>query len=139
MSWWVLDADHVSLYQRGHPQVQARVAATPPDQLAITIITVEEQLRGRLSQIRSAASGLVRIQAYARLHEAVDYFKTVHLLDFDNTANTIYESLRQQKIRISTGDLRIAAIALAVGGVLITRNQADFSQVPGLILEDWTK
>jgi tRNA(fMet)-specific endonuclease VapC len=139
MSWFILDTDHVSLYRRGHPQVQARVAATPPDRLAITIITVEEQLRGRLSQIRRAAPGLARIQAYARLREAVDYFKTVYILDFDDVANAIYESLRQQRIRIGTHDLHIAAIALAAGGVLVTRNQADFGQVPGLILQDWTK
>ncbi len=46
MSRFILDTDHLTLLQRGHPSLLARVAATPPEDLAITIITVEEQVRG---------------------------------------------------------------------------------------------
>jgi tRNA(fMet)-specific endonuclease VapC len=45
MSLYVLDTDHVTLLGYGHAQVVARLAATPPNDRAITIITVEEQLR----------------------------------------------------------------------------------------------
>ncbi len=54
------------------------------------------------------------------------------------TVEERYDQLRGQKIRIGTQDLRIASVVLAVGGVLVTGNTRDFSQVPGLALEDWT-
>jgi tRNA(fMet)-specific endonuclease VapC len=43
VSLFVLDTDPVSLLQRGHPIVVARVLATPPDELAVSVITFEEQ------------------------------------------------------------------------------------------------
>ena len=73
MSEYVLDTDHLSLFQRRHPQVTARVLAHPATHLAVTIITVEEQLRGRPSQIRRASLSLARMEGYARLHEALDF------------------------------------------------------------------
>jgi tRNA(fMet)-specific endonuclease VapC len=51
---FILDTDHISLFQRHHPHVSARVLATPPLELATTIVTVEEQLRGRLERVRRA-------------------------------------------------------------------------------------
>jgi tRNA(fMet)-specific endonuclease VapC len=60
------------------------------------------------------------------------------VLPFDDAANAHYESLRQQKIRIGTQDLRIAAIVLSVEGVLVTRNWRDFAKIPHLVLEDWS-
>jgi len=35
-------------------------------------------------------------------------------------------------------DLRIAAISLANGLILLTRNLSDFAVIPGLVIEDWT-
>ena len=139
MSKYVLDTDHVSFFQRGHPQVVAHVLTRPADRLAVTIVTVEEQLRGRLSQIRQASSGPSRLQGYARLHDAVDFFSQIRILDFDAIAETHYEALRQQRIRIGSQDLRIAAIVLAVGGILVTHNTGDFRQVPDLPIEDWSQ
>src|SRR5206468_9005708 len=46
MSRYALDTDTLSLWQHGHPAVSQRVAARRPDELTVTVITVQEQLDG---------------------------------------------------------------------------------------------
>jgi tRNA(fMet)-specific endonuclease VapC len=50
-----------------------------------------------------------------------------------------FQSLQKSRLRISTMDLKIAAIVLAHSATLLTRNLVDFRRVPGLKVEDWTK
>ena len=45
----VFDTDHISLIERGNPVLQNRLSSVLPDTLAISVITVEEMLRGRLA------------------------------------------------------------------------------------------
>jgi tRNA(fMet)-specific endonuclease VapC len=78
------------------------------------------------------------VPAYQKLHLAFDSLKSFGILDFSPTASTIYSILIAQKIKLGTQDLRIAAIALSVNGILVTRNQHDFVKVPNLGLEDWS-
>ena len=141
MSQYILDTDCITLFQNDHPVVVARVNANRPH-VAVTIITVEEQIRGRFNVIRrtSQASKLELLRAaYMNLEKTLQFFCRIKLLNFSDKAAAIYTDLRRQKIRIGTQDLRIASIVLATeGGVLITRNRRDFSLVPGLAFEDWT-
>ncbi|MBI3951536.1 MAG: hypothetical protein HY314_13880 [Acidobacteria bacterium] len=71
---FILDTNHVSLFQRNNPHVSARVLATPPLELATTIITVEEQVRGRLDRVRRARSDKQIVRAYHNLLATVLYF-----------------------------------------------------------------
>lgn len=68
----------------------------------------------------------------------VRYLSRLNLVDFSENAYAHYLELRRQRIRIGTQDLRIAAIVLTGNSILVTRNQRDFAQVPGLVFEDWT-
>jgi tRNA(fMet)-specific endonuclease VapC len=63
---------------------------------------------------------------------------TAPILPFDGGAIAVFDDLREQKVRIATMDLRIAAIAISRNLVLLTRNIGDFSKVPGLVTENWT-
>ena len=135
---YVLDTDHLSLNLRGHQKVRERLALVLPDEVAITIITAEEQLRGRLAQVSKAATGDTRAEAYRYLRKAITDLAKLNILDYDATAESIYQELKQRRIRIGTQDLKIAAVTLAHHSLLVTRNRIDFGQVPGLRLEDWT-
>jgi tRNA(fMet)-specific endonuclease VapC len=138
VSLWILDTDHLSLLQRGHSIVRKRLNTTRAEQIAITIISAEEQIRGRLKIIRQAKSSSELVLPYQRLRDLLEDFSTINLLDFTSDASIIYDELVRQKIRIGTQDLRIAAIALAAKGIMVTRNRRDFEKVPMLQLEDWT-
>lgn len=138
MTLYVLDTDHVSLAQRGHRNVVARIAATSPEQLAVSIVTVQEQLQGRLAQVHHAPDTGALVFAYRLLHETFTFYLAISIVGFDEQATAIVDDLRQRKIRIGTLDLRIAATALAAEATLVTRNRRDFKKVPGLTLEDWS-
>lgn len=77
-------------------------------------------------------------QAYAALQQAVEFVGRLDILPFDTAAIQIFRLLRTQHRRLSTNDLRIGAIALRFGAVLVTRNQNDFAGLAGLSLEDWS-
>ena len=135
---YILDTDHVSLLQRGHPQVVANLARIELANRAVTVVTVAEQIQGRLAVIRRATVETAAASAFERLRETIAFYLAVRVLPYDAEAVALFEQLRQQKIRIGTQDLRIAVIALSNGATLVTRNRRDFRQVPGLNLEDWS-
>ena len=41
--------------------------------------------------------------------------------------------------RIGSQDCRIAASAIAAGWIVVTANQKDFSRIPGVQFEDWSR
>lgn len=138
MSFWVLDTDHVSLFQQNYPILTERINAVNPEEIGVTVITLEEQFYGRLNGIRRANSPEKLISAYAKLSATWNYFATVNLLDFDLDASNCFAELLRLKIRIGTQDLRIAAVVMSRNAILVTRNRRDFERVPGLRFEDWT-
>jgi tRNA(fMet)-specific endonuclease VapC len=98
MTLWILDTDHVSLFQTGHPLVTQRVQSIDPKDLAVTIITVEEQMYGRLNRIRRAKSTEDLRLSYFNLNRTLAYFQTINVIDFDGSAADCYQELVSQKI-----------------------------------------
>ena len=139
MSLYVLDTDHLSLYRYGHPEVSARIEATPADQLAVTIITIEEQLRAWYTQVRRARDRDRLARAYQGLFDVAETSQYIRVLPFTSRAVERYLDLRNQLPRLGKMDLSIAAIALEYDGIVVTRNRRDFEQVPRLHLEDWSQ
>jgi tRNA(fMet)-specific endonuclease VapC len=138
MTLYVLDTDTLSLAQRSHPQVSRRIDAVDPSQLAITVMSVEEQLSGWYTMLRRAKQPNKLARVYQRLAETVTNLGHWTILPFTEAAINRYTGLRSQKLNVGKMDLSIAAIVLEHGGVLVTRNARDFRRIPGLVLEDWS-
>jgi tRNA(fMet)-specific endonuclease VapC len=139
VSRYILDTDHFSLYQRLHPEVLERVNQIDQQQLAITVITVEEQMIGWLNAVQKAQNKSRQINwAYTQLRESVQLANQFSISDFTIAANERFLQLRSQGIRIGTKDLRIASIALEVDATIVTRNRKDFDKVPNLAIVDWS-
>src|SRR5262249_17031316 len=139
MTLYVLDTDIVGFASQGHPTVLQRLQRLPDDALVVTtIITFGEDLGGWLPACRRAPDGAARARAYARLQRGLDFYRRWGCLPFCEAGAGIFDQLRPQKLRVGTNDLAIAAITLAVSGILVTHNTVDFQHIPGLVLEDPT-
>ena len=139
----ILDTDCLSLLERqtgtDYLILQAKLDEFPSDKIATTIITFEEQMRGWMSFLAKMRSIDEQVFAYETLKQYFDYFKTLTIIDFDKNAADFYKSLKSQKIRIGTMDLKIAAIAISRNAILVSRNLRDFEEVPNLVVKDWTR
>jgi tRNA(fMet)-specific endonuclease VapC len=139
MSLFVLDTDVISLYQRDHPAVGAAVQKHPLAELAITVLTVEEQLSGWYNELRKAKKPAALAGVYQRMALTVQFLGHLPILSFTEAAIDRYEGLKRLKLKVKKTDLRIAAIVLEADAVLVTRNFRDFTKVPDLRIEDWSK
>lgn len=134
---YVLDTDHLTLIQRSDVKVSLRFLATPSDELSASVISYEEQVRGRLAQVKQARTPDHRQAAYSQLCETQRFYCRLRLLEFTTDAARIYELLRQTFRHAGKMDLRIAATALAYDLTLVTRNTRDFNFITNLRLDNW--
>lgn len=136
---FLLDTDTLQLFQDQHPAVVTRVLSVPLFELAISVITVEEQLAGWYTQLRQAKNDKKLAWAYRRLADVIPFLTAFGIMNFDESAIRRYRQLERLKLKIRKMDLRIAACALDRDITLVTRNKSDFQRVPGLRIEDWSK
>lgn len=77
-------------------------------------------------------------RAYQELADCTQFLGGWDILSFSEPAIARYDQLAAQKLNVRKADLRIAAITLEHGGILVTRNLRDFRRVPNLLVEDWS-
>jgi tRNA(fMet)-specific endonuclease VapC len=138
VSVFVLDTDILSLYQFGHLQVCKHVAARSASDLAITVISVEEQLGGWYTLLRNTTQRDQVAIAYQSLADNIPFLAKFNILSYSVPSQLQFENLVTMKLNVRKMDLRIAAIALEHGATVVSRNVRDFQRVPGLAIEDWS-
>jgi len=112
--------------------VRQRVALLNEDEIGSSIIVAAELRYG------AARRGS------PRLTRAVEgMLQRMTILSFDRPADEIYGELRASLeasgTPVGSHDCLIAAHALAVGCILVTANERDFTRVAGLKVENWLR
>lgn len=120
---------------REHPKVDARLASTTPADRVV----IRSVVRGEIQY------GIQRLPQGRRRQElaskSAKLFTVVHCVPVPELAGDLYANIkltRQQKgLSLDENDLWIAATAMALGAVLVTRD-SDFANIEGLAVNDWS-
>ena len=107
----------------GHHALKARIAECDVGEIAISVISFAEIAYG--TYVGKPPSEEV-LEAFVR---------AIPMLPFDGTAAREYARLPFKRARF---DRLLAAHALSIGATVVTSNEADFADVPGLRVENWT-
>ncbi len=124
MTDYLIDSDCLifALVQGDAPLVR-RIAACSPGQIGISEITFAEVVLGTCAGKPPSQEALAALAA------------AMPILPFDEAAARAYATLPFKRARF---DRLLAAHALSIGARVITNNEADFADVPGLVTENWT-
>src|SRR5262245_27732098 len=138
----LLDTDHTTFLkypdsERGQRLVARLTALQSDEMIGVTIVTVEERMRGWLAAIAKERSAIRQVVGYRELMQLFDFYREFEVAPFDEAAAHQFEDLRGQRLRLGTMDLKIAAIALVQKAVLLSANRRDFERVPDLQVENW--
>ena len=138
MSLYVFGTDVFSHYQNGHPAVIRNIVRHIGHRLAVAVTTADEMVSGWQNRLRRARTDVDIALAERRLAEVLELMAGWEVLPMTLPALARFDGLKQAKLNVRPNDLRIAAVALEAGGIVVTRNLRDFRRVPGLISEDWS-
>ncbi len=124
MTKFLIDAD-MAIYAMAerHSRLTERLADCYPGDVAISVISFAE----------IAIGSYVGKPPRTEILDA--FIKVVPILPFDESAAHAYARLPFKCARF---DRLLAAHALSLGAAVITNNEADFADVPGLAIENWT-
>jgi tRNA(fMet)-specific endonuclease VapC len=131
---YLFDTDIVSNPLKKAPSVQLlrKLAVVPAEEQFTSTITVGEMTYGA-QRSDKAAEYLARF--------ANEVWPNLQILPFDFDAAEVYGKLRadleKQGTPLAEPDVRIAAIALSRGLVLVTGNARHFSRIEALTVENW--
>lgn len=124
MIQFLIDANCAVYAMHGEYDIlKQRIEACEPGELAISAISYAEVAYG--TYVGKAPE-----------QDVLDAFvEAIPLVAFDGAAAREYARLPFKRARF---DRLLAAHALSIGATVVTNNEADFVDVPGLLVENWT-
>lgn len=121
---FLLDAN-IAVYamEGSYEALRTKLVACEPGEVAISVISYAEVAYGTYAGKTPDP-------------EVLDAFiAAIPLVAFDEAAAREYARLPFKRARF---DRLLAAHALSIGATVVTNNEADFEDVPGLKVENWT-
>ena len=125
MTAYLIDSDLAIYSMGGEPDsaLNRRLATCYPGDVAISAISFAEAALGTWN-------------GKPPRQDILDAFvRVIPIIEFDESAAREYACLPFKHARFYR---LLAAHALSMGAVVITNNEADFADVPGLTVENWT-
>lgn len=125
MTRYLLDANIVVYALLGeYPRLRERLADCAPGDAAISAITFAEIMLG------------ATLGKPPPIDLIEDFIEIVPMLPFNEAAARAYAALPFKRARF---DRLLAAHARSLDATVVTNNEADFADIPGLKVENWTK
>lgn len=125
MTRFLIDSD-LAIYSMGgaaDSQLNRRLADCEPGVVSISAISFAEVALGTWN-------------GKPPRQDVLDAFiRVIPIMEFDEAAAREYAKLPFKRARF---DRLLAAHALSIGAIVVTNNEADFADVPGLKLENWS-
>lgn len=123
MTRYLIDADSAIFATTGQfPSLRDRLAEREPGDVGISAISYAEIVLGMAQGKPPTADALALFVEVVPIHA------------FDGNAARAYADLPFKRARF---DRLLAAHALSIGAIVVTNNEADFADVPGLEVENW--
>lgn len=125
MTRYLIDTD-LAIYSMGgkrESKLNLRLASYYPGEVAISAVCFSEVALGTWN-------------GKPPRQDVLDAFlRAIPVIAYDESAARSYAQLPFKRARF---DRLLAAHALSLGAIIVTNNEADFSDVPGLVVENWT-
>jgi tRNA(fMet)-specific endonuclease VapC len=135
-----LDSDTVNGILKRNATIVSHIRAERPVNLWICTIVIEELVGKQVSHINTLRSQRKPLERESRfLADLIKAFSSFQILPYTDEAERLYHSWPAKQKRVGPNDCRIAASAIVAGLTVVTCNQKDFSSIPGLIWQDWSK
>ena len=121
---YLIDSDCAIYAMAGdYPAFGTRLSACTSDEVAISAISFAEIALGSKQAKPPPANVLAA------------FIRRIPIIPFDEVAARAYARLPFKRARF---DRLLAAHALSIGATVVTNNEGDFADVPGLKVENWT-
>jgi predicted nucleic acid-binding protein len=123
---YLWDANILRHFAEGNPILKAHLERIDWPQIALPSIVVAEVLRGRC-EFALKATPTQAPQAHQRLLDTMAMLQAFDIAPFDEEcARIVLDIQKRGSTRKRYADVMIAAIAIARGKILVTRNQRHF-------------